>query len=103
MAAGRSKGAPAACSGLATNSKVKAMSPLAARAIGDSTWNRASNISGNAATCFSELLVWRAGLDTNPPIGLTCPREEGRRILTRSGRARMRLLGHRGIGVDPPG
>src|SRR5947199_2909941 len=73
MAAGRNNGAAAACSGLATNSKLKAVSPLAERAAGASTWHRAPEISrpgvpGNAATKFSELLLWRAGLDTKPPL-----------------------------------
>src|SRR5437764_10904924 len=91
MAAGRNNGAAAACSGLATNSKLKAVSPLAERAAGAATWHRAPEISrpgipGNAATAFSELLLWRTGLDTNPPLDFpACPRKEGRRILARSG------------------
>src|SRR5207249_1164249 len=78
MAAGRNNGAAAACSGLATNSKLKAVSPLAERAAGASTWHRAPEISrpgipGNAATEFSELLLWRAGLDTKPPLDFPGP------------------------------
>ena len=37
-----------------------------------------------------------------PWFGLS-PKTEGWRILTRSGQARMRLLGHRGTAVGPPG
>src|SRR5262249_5710576 len=46
---------------------------------------------------------WYSELDLTQTLhGSACPRKEGRRILARSGQAWMRLLGHRGIGVDPP-
>src|SRR5690242_7582109 len=95
--------APAASSGLATNSKLNAARAFGPRMRRDSVSNFGHEISGKVLPDFPKLRCWRIGLDTEPPLVRPSPSTEGRRIHARSGRARMRLLGHRGIGVDPPG
>jgi len=57
----------AACSGLATNSMLNAVSPRVAQAMGDSTLHLAPEIAVKVVTDFPERFDWRTGLDTKPP------------------------------------